>query len=53
METMELLLEVGGAGVRVVVVDVGEPRPQGMCRQQRYGVDDHGEKLGRGGAVEP
>ena len=53
METVELLLEVGGAGLSVVVVNVGETRPQGVSRKLCGGVDDHGEKLGCDGAVEP
>jgi hypothetical protein len=50
---VELLLEVGEAGFRVVVVDVGESRPEGVGRQQCGGVDDHDKKLGRDNAVEP
>jgi hypothetical protein len=35
------------------VVDVGETRPEGVGRQRRRGVNDHGEKLGHDSVVEP
>jgi hypothetical protein len=52
-ETVEFLIEVGGPRLHIVVVDVGETRPEGVGRQRRGGVNNHGEKFGRDNDVEP
>jgi hypothetical protein len=52
-EIVEFLLEVGGLRLRIVVVDVGETRPEGVDRQRRGGVNNHGEKFERDNTVEP
>jgi hypothetical protein len=52
-ETVEFLLEVGALRLRIVVVDVGEMRPEGVGRQRRGGVNSHGKKFGRDSALEP
>jgi hypothetical protein len=52
-ETVEFLLKVGGPRLRIVMVDVGETRLEGVGRQRHGGVNIHGEKFRRDSAVEP